>query len=228
MPTRLASTVLYSSPAVLFNPPPHQDPMRVPGDKVIPVSRKGEVVVFKAFFDADVSAIRVRLRLRDLADEFISFRISLLRVSWPIAFRGFEDRGLWEIPFDFVEKKWRLELVGVWERFNKVWGVLDGEPPALLDLDVPDPILRKRKADPGPVGTLKPPSKRMACKPKSPDGRGYPLPPSASDPLPVPIVVEHMDEEVLVVEPKASVPEGTEGAQTMGPKGAQTAGPEGA
>ncbi|KAG8056343.1 hypothetical protein GUJ93_ZPchr0002g25251 [Zizania palustris] len=79
--------------------------------------------------------------------------------------------------------------------------------PTLLDLDIPDPIPRKRKVDKGLARTPKPPSKNTARKPKSPTV-SRPHPDSPRERLiPSSAVEERTSGEVLVTDQEASVPE---------------------
>ncbi|KAG8051152.1 hypothetical protein GUJ93_ZPchr0009g1295 [Zizania palustris] len=132
-----------------------------------------------------------RLSMRDLAEEFLGLQISPLMANWPIIFEEDSESGLRKITLTSspaapvtseqivrasekilgaptpTEKEWRIKLVGSWERFNRVWGMLEITPPPLMDWVPSEKGPKKRKAKVGTSSSAKTPVKKVARKPKN-------------------------------------------------------------
>ncbi|KAG8088606.1 hypothetical protein GUJ93_ZPchr0010g10569 [Zizania palustris] len=113
-----------------------------------------------------------RMSMRDLAEEFVALEISPLKVEWPASLRSSRDES---IPSELsrrlgslvartpeevtrlaerilgvptaAERARRLELVGSWERFNRVWGALELTPPPLPEGEVLRDVSKRKASD---------------------------------------------------------------------------------
>ncbi|KAG8088398.1 hypothetical protein GUJ93_ZPchr0010g10678 [Zizania palustris] len=126
------------------------------------------------------------MSMRDLAEEFIALRIPPLGANWPIVLPQASEGDLRNIaaplalaPEDIVrvtervlgapsvaERQRRLELVGSWERSNRVWRALRMEPPNLPDFAPTGAVVPKRKAtaEPSKKTGKQPPRKKKIAK----------------------------------------------------------------
>ncbi|KAG8052655.1 hypothetical protein GUJ93_ZPchr0001g31787 [Zizania palustris] len=110
-----------------------------------------------------------------------------------------------------MEMERRLELVGAWARFNRVWSALGIEPPTLLGFNVADLVPRKRKVEARTSGISKAPSNKVAHKLKASTPLKSPSPLQTPVPLLEPSKVWQVSDVALATEIEVLVAGDAEG-----------------
>ncbi|KAG8060227.1 hypothetical protein GUJ93_ZPchr0002g24543 [Zizania palustris] len=151
--------------------------------------REGVVTTSEGLLHSRISLLRrvaAKMSMRDLAEEFITLRLSPLARSWPEGLFQASGRADLDMrtPEEAIaaadrvvgtptpeEQNQRLALVGSWERWNRVWSALDlGGLPALPDF--------------GHLGTSSAGAKRKRGDEDEPDASGEAAAKPAATPTP--------------------------------------------